>query len=85
MIHGFLLTVIWRIVFLLEPILNVELIKRGKELGYNKIIDVGNRYFGDALLIAYLLSVLVVSHIVYKFFELPARNIFVAYANKHFR
>lgn len=84
MIHSVLLTVIWRIVHLLNKGENELIIPSPISHGYKTIIDFGGRYMGDIMLVVYLAVVVFLSSIVYRFYEEPLRIKFNDIANKRF-
>lgn len=84
MIHSVILTIIWRIGFIIDKGQQTYIVSVENYHGYKTILDLGGAFSGDIFLVFYLSFVIGASALVYKFYEEPLRIKFNLFANKKF-
>lgn len=84
MIHSVILTVIWRIGYLLSKGEVNYVVPSPLIHGYKTVLDVGGHFAGDIFLVIYLIFVIASSALIYRIFEEPLRLKFNQFANRKF-
>lgn len=83
MIHSFILTLLWRVIYLLDQGQGQYIKSVDDAHGYNQIVEFSNLYFSDFILVCYLCLVVALSYLVYQFFENPWRKRFARFAHQY--
>lgn len=81
--HSFILTILWRVVYLMDKKINTEFIIPWSGRGYDELIDFG-RYSSDLALIIYVALTCLISFFIYRFFEDPCRLRFSMFAHRKY-
>lgn len=75
MIHSFILTLLWRVIYLIDQGQGQYIKSVDDAHGYNQIVQFSNLYFADLILVCYLLLVVASSYLVYRFLKIHGENV----------
>lgn len=84
MIHSFILTLLWRVIYLIDKGQGTYIKTVDEAHGYNQLVEFSNLYIADFILFGYLGLVVGLSYVVYQYFENPWRKRFANFAHQKF-